>query len=361
LVTVEVPVPGRDYEVIVGRGAARKVATFAARKFGAGAIIADAAVREGSERVRGELLAAGFRIPDEAGIHFVGGEGAKTMAGLGQALDFLERARLDRGCCVIAIGGGAVGDLAGLAAALWLRGIAHVQVPTTLLAMVDSSIGGKTGINSPLAKNAIGAFWQPAGVFSDLEWLHTLPATEVQSGFGEIVKYALAMDSSLFEMLWETQAALVRRDPDALEPVVARCVSAKARVVAQDERDSSGVRAVLNYGHTLGHALESASGFSIPHGVAVAHGMRAAARISRRLDLCTDELVREQDRLLSSFGLPGPLPRLEPALVLAALPRDKKSKGGRPRWVLPREIGRAEAGYEVPDQLVGAALEAIAA
>jgi 3-dehydroquinate synthase len=233
-----------------------------------------------------------------------------------------------------------------------------VQVPTTLLAMVDSSVGGKTGVNTARAKNAIGAFWQPAAVVSDLAVLGTLPEAEYLAAFGEIVKYAIAMDRDLAGRLEADRHRLGARDPDALEPVVARCVELKAAVVAADEREG-GPRAILNYGHTVGHALESASGYAAAHGRAVAFGARAVARIALALGRCDQALVARQDELLEAFGLPGPLPRVTAEGVLAAIPRDKKSRNGSVRWVLPHEMGRAQVGVEVPGGVVASVVHSL--
>src|SRR5262249_5396072 len=273
-------------------------------------------------------------------------------------LGFLETAGIDRGGVVIAVGGGTVGDLAGFAAAVWLRGVRCVQVPTTLLAMVDSSIGGKTGVNSARTKNAIGAFWQPALVLSDLALLETLPEADYGAAFGEIVKYAVAMDGQLADLLEADTEALLRRSEQELERVVARCAELKARVVAADEREG-GLRAILNYGQPIGNAVESASAYTAAHGRAVAFGMEAGARIGVEMGMCDTALVRRQGKLIERFGLPGELPPLTAEAVLAAIPRDKKAVGGRVRWVLPREMGKAQVGVEVPGETVGAVVRAL--
>ena len=294
-----------------------------------------------------------------AGIHAVEpGERAKSLAELERVLDFLETSSIDRGGVVIALGGGTVGDLAGFAAAVWLRGIRYVQMPTNLLAMVDSSVGGKTGVNSARTKNAIGAFWQPALVVSDLALLETLPDADYLAAFGEIVKYAVAMDRGLAERLEADSEPLLRRSTEALEPVVARCVELKAKVVAADEREGA-LRAILNYGHTVGHAVETASGYTASHGRAVALGMEAAARISLEMGLCDTALVARQAALMQRFGLPGELPPVTSDAVLAAVPRDKKSVGGSVRWVLPREMGKAQLGMRVPAEIVASAVRAL--
>jgi 3-dehydroquinate synthase len=252
---------------------------------------------------------------------------------------------------VIAVGGGTVGDLAGFGAAVWQRGIRVVQVPTTLLAMVDSSIGGKTGVNGRRSKNAIGAFWQPAAVVADLMFLETLPPVNFRDAFAEVVKYAVAMDHGLYEVLLKNRDRLIAGDRAALEKVVFQCVMAKALVVAKDEREI-GPRAVLNYGHTAGHALEAASGFRVSHGRAVAFGMRVAARIAFSMDLCSKRLVESQDAMLTAYGLPDRPPRVSLGKVLAAIPRDKKARRGKVAWVLPRRLGHAEIGHAVPSAIV---------
>ena len=244
-----------------------------------------------------------------------------------------------------------MGDLAGFAAAIWQRGVRLVGVPTTLLAMVDSSIGGKTGINGTRTKNAIGAFWQPSAVIADLACLQTLPATSYRDAFAEVVKYAVAMDRGLAELLQKERPRLLAADKAMLERVVFRCVAAKALIVAKDEREK-GPRAILNYGHTAGHALEAATGFRISHGRAVAFGMRVAARLGLSMDLCSKRLVETQDELLTAYGLPDRVPHVDPARVLAAIPRDKKARRGKVAWVMPRRMGHAEPGHTVPSPLV---------
>jgi len=226
-----------------------------------------------------------------------------------------------------------------------------VGVPTTLLAMVDSSIGGKTGVNGTRSKNAIGAFWQPSAVIADLACIETLPPASYRDAFAEVVKYAVAMDHGLVDLLRKERTRLLAGDRAMLESVVFRCVTAKALVVAKDERER-GPRAILNYGHTAGHALEAASGFRISHGRAVAFGMRVAAQIAFSMDLCSKRVVESQDELLTAYGLPDKRPHVDPARVLAAIPRDKKARRGKVAWVLPRRLGRAEIGHAVPSALV---------
>ncbi len=338
-----------SYPVVIGSNVHRELRGVVARLDPTGvAIITDSNVRPWAVKVAKSIKRAGLKTA----IHVIPvGERSKSMAQLHEVLAFLERQRIDRGGCVIAVGGGTVGDLAGFAAAVWQRGVRLVGVPTTLLAMVDSSIGGKTGINGTRSKNAIGAFWQPSAVVADLACLETLPATSYRDAFAEVVKYAVAMDRGLIDLLQKERPRLLNADRAMLERVVFRCVAAKALVVAKDERET-GRRAILNYGHTAGHALEAASGFRISHGRAVAFGMRVAARVALSMDLCGKRLVDTQDELLTAYGLPDRAPRIDPARVLDAIPRDKKARRGKVAWVLPRRLGHAEIGHAVPSPLV---------
>ncbi|MGH7761320.1 MAG: 3-dehydroquinate synthase [Candidatus Dormibacteraceae bacterium] len=338
-----------SYPVVIGSNIHRELRGVMTRMDPTGvAIITDTNVRPWAVKVSKSIKRTGLKTA----IHTIPvGERSKSMTQLQDVLAFLERQRIDRGGCVIAVGGGTVGDLAGFAAAVWQRGVRLVGVPTTLLAMVDSSIGGKTGINGTRSKNAIGAFWQPSAVIADLACLETLPAASYRDAFAEVVKYAVAMDQGLFGLLKKERPRLVAGDRAMLESVVFRCVTAKALVVAKDERER-GPRAILNYGHTAGHALEAASGFRISHGRAVAFGMRVAAQIAVSMELCSRRLVESQDEMLSEYGLPAKLPHVDPARVLAAIPRDKKARRGKVAWVLPRRLGRAEIGHAVPAPLV---------
>lgn len=347
---VTVKVPGRAHTVLVGQGAISELPRLV-REMGASvaAIVTDRTVAGAwGEPVAAGLTGLGVRAPLLA---VEPGERAKSLSELGRVIGFLEESAVDRQGVVVAVGGGTVGDLAGFAAAVWLRGVRCIQVPTTLLAMVDSSIGGKTAVNTEWTKNSVGAFWQPSAVVTDLATLSTLPDDEYLAGFAEIIKYGISMDAALAKRLKATRERLLRRDPNALEPVVTRCVELKAEVVAADERER-GPRAILNYGHTVGHALEVASGFGVAHGRAVAFGMRVAARIAEDMGLCGPAVSVAQNALLGGFGLPGEPPDLAPESILAALPRDKKSAGGEPRWVLPREVGKAQVGVAVPAPLV---------
>lgn len=337
------------YPVLIGTSMQRELRDVVTRLDPTGAaIITDTNVRPYANKVAKAIKRAGLKT---AIYSIPAGERSKSMAQLEGVLAFLERQQIDRGGCVIAVGGGTVGDVAGFAAAIWQRGVRLVAVPTTLLAMVDSSIGGKTGVNGRRSKNAVGTFWQPAAVVSDLAALESLPVPSFRDAFAEVVKYAVAMDRGLFDLLQRNAPRLLEQDLSMLERVVFRCVAAKALVVAKDERDR-GPRAILNYGHTAGHALEAATGFRITHGRAVAFGMRVAARIALSMELCSKRLVESQDALLESLGLPDRPPHAEPDRVLQAITLDKKARRGKVAWVMPRRIGHAEIGHAVSGALV---------
>jgi 3-dehydroquinate synthase len=337
------------YPVLIGTNLHRELRNVITRLDPTGAaIITDTNVRPWALKVAKAIKRVGLKTA----IHTIpASERSKSMVQLQHVLSFLERQRIDRGGCVIAVGGGTVGDLAGLAAAMWQRGVRLVAVPTTLLAMVDSSIGGKTGVNGRRSKNAIGAFWHASAVISDTVALETLPEPSYRDAFAEVVKYAVAMDRGLFELLQRNSPRLLERDASMLERVVFRCVAAKALVVAKDERDK-GPRAILNYGHTAGHALEAATGFRVTHGRAVAFGMRVAARIALAMDLCNKRVVESQEAMLDAFGLPDRPPHADPKRVLAAIALDKKARRGKVAWVMPRRLGHAEVGHAVPGALV---------
>jgi 3-dehydroquinate synthase len=353
VVRLIIEAPAGSYPVVIGSNINRELRGAVARLDPtAAAIVTDANVLPWAKKVARTIKRAGVKTP----IHVIRpGERSKSMAALGEVLAFLERQKVDRAGCVIAVGGGTVGDIAGFAAAIWQRGIRVVQVPTTLLAMVDSSIGGKTGVNGTRSKNAVGAFWQPVAVITDLAFLETLPPANYRDAFAEVVKYAVAMDHGLFELLLKAREPLLEGDREVLERVVFQCVMAKALVVAKDEREQ-GPRAILNYGHTAGHALEAATGFRISHGRAVAFGMRVAARMALSMDLCGKRLVESQDAMLTAYGLPEKRPRVDIGRVLAAIPRDKKARRGKVAWVMPRRLGHAEPGHAVPPVIVRRAL-----
>jgi 3-dehydroquinate synthase len=294
-------------------------------------------------------------------IPLTGGEGLKTWAAAGRLLNRLAALALDRGDCIVAVGGGTVGDLAGFAAATYQRGLPVIQVPTTLLAMVDSAIGGKTGVNLPAGKNLAGAFWQPSAVICDVDVLDTVPERDWRAAFAEIVKYSMIAAADLRAVLDAHLDALLRRDRDALVPVIARCCEVKAAVVSDDEREA-GRRAILNYGHTVGHALETVTGHGAArvHGEAVAAGMRVAGLLSSQVRGCPAGDVQWQNEILRSCGL-GAIPAgVDPRRLVEATRGDKKSRAGAVRWVLLDRLGSASFGHVVPEELVAEAISQVA-
>ena len=289
-----------------------------------------------------ERVAAGLDGLQWSAFLLDDGEAHKTFDNVGRALDALAQLGATRDACVVALGGGVVGDLAGFSAACWMRGIDFIQMPTTLLAMVDSSVGGKTGVNLPAGKNLVGAFHQPRAVVADTSTLSTLPLREYRAGLAEVVKYAAIGDAAFFVWLEANVEALNARDPGALAEAIAVSCRHKAGVVARDEHEH-GERALLNFGHTFGHALETATGYgTLLHGEAVAIGMLLAARLSSALDFAPIGDARRLEALLSAFGLPVTPPPSDPQRLLELMRLDKKNLAGTLRLILWRGIGRAE-------------------
>ncbi|MFM7117793.1 MAG: 3-dehydroquinate synthase [Planctomycetota bacterium] len=267
---------------------------------------------------------------------------------------------LDRSSALIAVGGGVVGDLSGFAAATFMRGISWFVVPTTLVAQVDSAIGGKVGINLPEGKNLIGSFWQPKGIWIDTTVLGTLPEREYLSGFAEVVKYGVISDPELFGFVEQHVAELRARDPECLKQVIVRCCRIKAEIVAADERELRGLRATLNYGHTFGHAIERVAGYGeYLHGEAVAIGMTWAARAARRLQLVDRQFELKQTKLLREMGLPVDWPAAPVEKILQAMKFDKKRKGNDPRLILPLKVGQVESREWPGDNLVMEAINEV--
>ena len=263
----------------------------------------------------------------------------------------------DRKTVVAAVGGGVVGDLAGFIAATYARGLRFLQVPTSLLAQVDSSVGGKVGINLPEAKNMVGAFLQPLGVLVDTATLATLPANEYRAGLAEVVKYGVILDGEFFQYLEANTAALIQRKDDVLTHVVARCCRLKADVVERDEREESGLRAVLNFGHTFGHAFETLSGYGkLLHGEAVAMGMVCAARLAQRLGRVDAQFTARLAALLQSLDLSVGVPKLDPGKVVDAMMHDKKVQHGQLHFVLPSRMGHVELVGNVGQRNILAAI-----
>jgi 3-dehydroquinate synthase len=294
-------------------------------------------------------------------ILFDDSESAKDLQTIELIVRELTRIGADRRSVIVAVGGGVVGDVAGFAAASYLRGVRLVHIPTTLVAQVDSAIGGKTGVNLPEGKNLVGAFYPPRIVIVDPNALSTLPHREYRSGLYEVIKYGVIADPELFAFLEKRMLALLRRDPAVLAWVITRCIRIKAGVVSRDEREG-GLREILNFGHTLGHGFEAATAYKrFLHGEAIAWGMHAATLFA----LATERLSEQQSvrimRLIASVGPLPPLTGIEPAALKKLLASDKKSRGGHVRWVLPTRIGKVEWGIELPWNFVTNAMKELPA
>lgn len=291
------------------------------------------------------------------------GEGSKSAAQLGAIYDWLATRRAERSEAILALGGGVVGDLAGYAAATWLRGVPLVQIPTSLLAQVDASIGGKVAINHPQGKNLIGAFYPPRLVLSDPALLMTLPERQYIEGLAEVVKHGVAFDAAYFDEIERTVTGLLRREPVALTRAIAGSAAIKVGVVQEDEREGEHDRRILlNYGHTIGHALETVAGYGAwLHGEAVAAGMCVAARIGASLGITSAEVVTRQEQLLTYLGLPTSLEGVSARALMGAALWDKKVRGGAVRWILPTTLGRSIVVSDVPLEAVREALLAVGA
>jgi len=280
------------------------------------------------------------------------GEGEKNLANYSAIMDHLMAERHNRTTTLVALGGGVVGDITGFAAATYQRGVNFIQIPTTLLAQVDSSVGGKTAVNHPSGKNMIGAFHQPVAVLADMDLLETLPAREYAAGIAEVVKYGVIADAAFFAWLENNAPALAGRSPDALSHAVAVSCQTKADLVAEDERES-GRRAILNFGHTFGHAIEALTDYAVYlHGEAVAIGMVQAADLSARLGLLEWSDAARLRVLLERFGLPVAPPDLRPEDMLDAMGMDKKVVDGNLRLVLARKLGDAFVSSDAPQELL---------
>lgn len=342
----------RSYDIRIGSEARAGLGPFA-REICQGTqawVVTDEHVLPHAVPVMDALMAAGFTTHLSV---LKAGEAQKSLDSAAHLYDQLAEKQADRGTLVVAVGGGVIGDLAGFVAATYARGLSLLMVPTTLLAMVDSSVGGKTGVNHPLGKNLIGAFHQPRGVWIDTATLFTLPDREYRSGLAEVVKYGVILDPELFGYLEKEAAAIRTREPGPMRQIVSRSCRLKADIVEKDELEVTGLRAVLNYGHTFAHAFETVAGYGTwLHGEAVAAGMMCAAHLATVIGLAEPELGERQERLLRRFELPTKPESWPVDALLAAMRRDKKSLAGRLRLVLPRRFGVVELLDNVTEQQV---------
>ena len=341
--TVRVNLADRSYDIQIGAGNIIQVGRFlvACAKVTHVVLVTDEHVQRPYAMQVAESLAAHDIEVDLIVVE--PGEEAKSLDVAASLWQGLLEVGADRKSVVVAVGGGVVGDLAGFIAATYARGLRFLQVPTSLLAQVDSSVGGKVGVNLPEAKNMVGAFLQPLGVLIDTAALASLPAKEYRAGLAEVVKYGVILDADFFQYLEANATALVEHHADVLIHTISRCCRLKADVVEKDEREETGLRAVLNFGHTFGHAFETLSGYgTLLHGEAVAIGMLCAARLAAQLGRIDSHLVDRLRNLLQVFGLPVEVPKLDVEQVLDAMMHDKKVEHSRLRFVLPSRLGNVE-------------------
>ena len=356
--TIPVNLGPRSYDIALTTADLAGFGPFARRvcpKAKSAFVVSDTNVEPHANRIAQLLRQAGFL----SAIRIVpAGEESKSLSMSGQLYDSLAEMPADRSTLVVAVGGGVVGDLAGFAAATYNRGLPLLMLPTTLLAMVDSSVGGKVGINHARGKNLIGAFHQPTGVWIDTTFLNTLPDREFRSGLAEVVKYGVILDLDFFKYLEVNTSAILARDPQCLEHIIARSCELKAVVVEQDEREETGLRAMLNYGHTFAHGFETVGGYGTwLHGEAVAAGMICASRLAERLGRISADLTERQIRLLTTFGLPiAAKGEWSIDAIMDVMRRDKKAHAGKMRFVLPTRLGHVELVDDVAESIVSEVL-----
>ena len=349
---VKVELGERSYSIVIGSGIVDEIRAFVrqAEYSPHGMIVTDTNI---APLCAGQIAAAiaGAGVRAEI-IEVPAGESSKSLT---QANELFTRAielGLDRRSPIIALGGGVVGDLAGFVAATYMRGVPFIQIPTSLLAQVDSSVGGKVAVNHPLGKNLIGAFYQPDAVFMELDFLKTLPAREIATGLGEIIKYGIIYDPDFFAWLEANRADVLALEPAATAYMIARSCEIKADVVRQDEREG-GLRRILNFGHTIAHAIEKETGYvRYRHGEAVAIGMVGAADISVQMGLLADGERVRMNALISAMGLPLSADGVTADAMYADLFHDKKTVGGRIHWVLAEKIGTVSVHSDVPEEIV---------
>ncbi|MBF0439871.1 MAG: 3-dehydroquinate synthase [Magnetococcales bacterium] len=355
--TLTVELDSRSYEIIIGSGVLSKIGELLKTRFTGQrvAIITNETVAPlYLEQTSASLTQSGFQVVP---LVLPDGEIHKTWTTVQRIFDHLIENRLERTDGLLALGGGVIGDMTGFAAATYLRGVPFAQIPTTLLAQVDASVGGKTGINHPLGKNLIGSFYQPCLVLMDVETLKTLPQRERLAGLAEIIKYGIIRNAKLFKMLENFLNDILELNPGRTAKVLLICCTIKAEIVTADEREQ-GVRALLNLGHTFGHAIESLTGYDTwLHGEAVAAGMVLAAELAANLKLCDREDTIRIRTLIQRAGLPVTIPQFPASAYLEAMTHDKKVADGKIRFVLPIRIGKAMIQNDVPKSILTKTLE----
>lgn len=355
---IEVKLPANKYEVLIGSHLLPNIGS-KMKELGLqdkAVIISNPVVNQYyGDIVKNSLEAAGFKV---AIMEVPDGEDQKSLQQAGKLFEFLSEIQAERKTPILALGGGVIGDLAGFVAATYMRGVPLVQLPTSLLSQVDSSVGGKVAVNHGRLKNNIGSFYQPEMVITDISTLRTLPMQELENGLAEVIKYGIIRDVELFALIEANVEKIKLVDEQMLEDVVSRCVSIKAAIVEQDERDL-GLRNVLNFGHTIGHAVETVSDFAISHGRSVAIGMVAASVISQRMGLLAETDLERIQSVIKRVGLPVKIPGLDIRRMAEAMEHDKKKVGGKIRMVLARGIGETFIREEVDASMVEQAMKAL--
>ncbi len=356
---IVVPLGDRTYPIYVGAGMTALFAPTCRQHNIAPRVVIISDTNVGTRYLRAlekNLLHFRFQVTS---LVIPPGERQKSLQRANQIFTRMLAEGVGRKSAVIALGGGVIGDLAGFVAAVYHRGVQFIQVPTTLLSQVDSSVGGKVAVNHPLGKNMIGAFYQPAFVWTDIGYLKTLPEREISCGLGEIIKYGVIWDAELFGFLEANLDPIVALDQESVMHVQARCCEIKAHIVSQDERES-GVRMVLNFGHTIGHALETAGKYrTVKHGEAVLLGMAAESFLAREMGMIDAPTHGRIESLIARVPLKCNLSRLEPSAILRAMSRDKKSVSGKNRFLLPTRIGEVRVVENVDRRLIQSALQRI--
>ena len=355
---VRVDLQERAYDILIGTANLAQIGKFVKTRHPThhAVVITDENIDDTHADTVAESLAATNKTNVDV-LTAEAGEPSKSVAVAEALWERLLELGTDRKSLIFAVGGGVIGDLAGFVAASFARGLSFIQVPTTLLAQVDSSVGGKVGINLPDGKNMVGAFWQPLSVYIDTKVLDTLPDREYRAGLAEVVKYGVILDADFFDYLENNVTGLNQRTAEVMRHVIARSCQLKAEVVQADERETMGLRAVLNYGHTFCHAIETVSGYDqLLHGEAVSIGMVCAARLAESMDRVSTEFTERLKKLLLALKLPIDVPTLDHDHLLTAMQRDKKVEYGKLRFVLPTRMGHVELVGDVDSKKVIAAL-----
>ncbi len=352
--TVEVELPHQRYTISIAPGLIKQLKGFIPDQVSSTCVITDTQVG----KIYAEPVLQQLDSHRPSIFYIPPGEQSKSFDQYCRIIGELFEAGADRDTLVIALGGGVVGDLAGFVAATYFRGVKLLQIPTTLLAQVDSSVGGKVGINMPQAKNSVGAFWQPCAVVVDPDVLQTLDDENYSAGLAEVVKYGLIMDADFFELLEQNTDDINARDPQILTVIIQRCCRLKAMIVQRDERDTSGDRSKLNYGHTCGHAIESCFGYGqYLHGHAIGIGMTVAAQLAKLLDRVDDSFIARQTNLLRKLHVPTRLPDVRHEELLTLMRGDKKTVDGSIRFVLPTRLGHVELVSSIDESLIRQAMQ----